>query len=71
MKEYAVIYEKGETTWGAHVPDLPICVAVGKTYEEVQASIKTAIELYIESLTEDGLSAPEPITRAAMIPVAA
>lgn len=63
MKEYAVIYEKGETAWGAHVPDLPVCVAIGKTFDEVQASIKTAIELYIESLTEDGLIALEPKTR--------
>ena len=29
MKQYAVIYEKGETNWGAIVPDLPGCVSIG------------------------------------------
>jgi len=36
MKEYAVIYEQGETNWGAMVPDLPGCVSIGDTFEEVQ-----------------------------------
>jgi len=35
MKEYTVIYEQGETNWGAIVPDLPGCVSIGHTLEEV------------------------------------
>lgn len=70
MKEYAVIYEKGPTSWGAHVPDLPVCAAVGGTLEEVQTLIKEAMELYIEQLKADGQPIPEPVTQVGSIRVA-
>ena len=37
---YLVIIEKGDSSWGAHVPDLPGCVAVAKTREEVIELVK-------------------------------
>ncbi|MYC74196.1 type II toxin-antitoxin system HicB family antitoxin [Candidatus Poribacteria bacterium] len=52
--EYVVIFEKGENSYGASVPDLPGCIAVGKTMEEVKALIAEAIEFHIEGLREDG-----------------
>jgi predicted RNase H-like HicB family nuclease len=57
---YAVIYEKGETSYGAYVPDLPGCVAVGETLEEVEKLIREAIQFHIEGLREEGLQVPEP-----------
>ena len=42
------------------VPDLPGCVAVAETRNEVCKLIQEAIELYVEALEEEGLSAPEP-----------
>lgn len=57
---YAIIIEKGETSYGAYVPDLPGCVAVGETLEEIEALIREAIEFHIEGLREDGLPIPEP-----------
>ncbi|QKQ76693.1 type II toxin-antitoxin system HicB family antitoxin [Nostoc sp. TCL240-02] len=33
---YTVVIEKGETSYSAYVPDLPGCVAVGETLEEVK-----------------------------------
>ncbi len=50
--EFVVIYERGETNWGAIVPDLPGCVSIGNTFEEVQQNVREAIELYLEVLTE-------------------
>jgi len=35
---YMIVIEEGETSFGAYVPDLPGCVAVGKTAEEVKES---------------------------------
>ncbi len=58
---YAVIVEEGESSFGAHVPDLPGCVAVADTKEEVLELIQEAIEFHLEGLREDG----EPIPRAA------
>ena len=70
-REYAVIYEKGPTSWGAHVPDLPVCAAVGDSLEEVQRLIREAMELYIEQLKADGTPIPEPVTRVGCVSIAA
>ena len=57
---YAVVIERGATSLGAHVPDLPGCVAVGATKAEVVGLIREAIELYLEALEEDGEAIPAP-----------
>jgi predicted RNase H-like HicB family nuclease len=61
---YAVVIEKGETSYGAYVPDLPGCVAVARTVEEVERLIREAIAFHIEGLREDGMPIPAPTTRA-------
>jgi predicted RNase H-like HicB family nuclease len=61
---YTVMIEKGETSYGAYVPDLPGCVAVGETIEEVKALIAEAIEFHIEGMLEEGLAIPKPTTIA-------
>lgn len=58
--EYLVIVEQGDTSYGAYVPDLPGCVAVGETKEEALELIREAIELHIESLRENGEEVPVP-----------
>ena len=58
--EYVVIVEQGDTSFGAYVPDLPGCVAVGETREETMQLIREAIGLHIESLRENGESVPMP-----------
>ncbi len=57
---YAVIVEEGKTSFGAYVPDLPGCIAVGETKEEVLRLIQEAIEFHIAGLQEDGQTIPEP-----------
>jgi predicted RNase H-like HicB family nuclease len=57
---YAVIVEEGESSFGAHVPDLPGCIAVGDTKEEVLELIQEAIEFHIEGLLADGHPIPHP-----------
>jgi len=57
---YAVIIEKGETSYGAYVPDLPGCVAAADTKEEIEGLIRVAIQFHIEGLREEGLPVPEP-----------
>jgi predicted RNase H-like HicB family nuclease len=47
---YTVIIEKGETSFGAYVPDVPGCVAVGETREEVTELIQEAIEFHLEGM---------------------
>jgi predicted RNase H-like HicB family nuclease len=69
MIEYTVIYERGETNWGAYIPDLPGCVSIGDTLAEVQENIKEAIELYLEVLKEDGQPIPKPSTEVGKVAV--
>lgn len=58
--EYVVIIEQSEDGYGAYVPDLPGCVAVGDTREEVLSLIQEAIVLHLEMLQEEGLPIPKP-----------
>ena len=57
---YAVIVEEGETSFGAYVPDLPGCVAVAETRNEVLRLIEEAIEFHVERLRQDGQTIPAP-----------
>lgn len=69
--QYTVIIEKEPSTdWGAYVPDLPGCVAVGKTRAEVEQLIKEAIEFHLEGMREDGIPIPEPTSSALLVDVA-
>jgi predicted RNase H-like HicB family nuclease len=58
--QYTVVLEKGESSYGAFVPDLPGCVAAGKTKDEVLKLIKEAIEFHIEGLKQKGETIPKP-----------
>jgi predicted RNase H-like HicB family nuclease/predicted RNA binding protein YcfA (HicA-like mRNA interferase family) len=52
-----------DSDWGASVPDLPGCVATGKTIDSALRRIAGAIELHVRGLREDGLSVPRPSHR--------
>ncbi len=68
---YMVVIERGENSWGAHVPDLPGCVAVGETREEVVQLIREAIDFHIEGLRQDGLPVPSPASESDFVDVSA
>ena len=59
---YAVVIEKTGTGYSAYVPDLPGCVSVGSTREEMDRNIREAIELYLDELREQGAAIPTPST---------
>jgi len=66
-----IVIEKGETSYGAYVPDLPGCVAVGETEEEVKRLIQEAIEFHLEDLTESGSVFPPAISQSDYVEVRA
>ncbi|MCC6196050.1 MAG: type II toxin-antitoxin system HicB family antitoxin [Burkholderiales bacterium] len=68
---YLVAVEKGPTSYGAYVPDLPGCIAVGETRDEVLTSIQEAIEFHLEGLKEDGQPIPPPSPSSEVVEVAA
>ena len=67
---WLVLTERGESSWGAHVPDLPGCIAVGDTQEEVLRLIGGAIDAHIELMVESGEPVPEPHTYPHLVEVA-
>lgn len=67
--EYAVIFETGPRNLSAYVPDLPGCVATGKTRDETRDRIREAIRLHIELLRETKQPVPLPTSLAEQVAV--
>jgi predicted RNase H-like HicB family nuclease len=70
VKEYTVIYEWGKRNWSAYVPDLPGCIATGKTREDTERLVREAVEFHIEGLIQRGEPVPEPSVQAGTVCVA-
>jgi len=66
-----VVIEEGASGYGAHVPDLPGCIAAGETREVVLSLIKEAIEFHIEGLREAGETVPPPSSVSEFVEVGA
>jgi predicted RNase H-like HicB family nuclease len=57
---FLVVIEKAGGNYSAYAPDLPGCVATGKTLEETERNMHDAIRLHLQGLQEDGLPIPTP-----------
>jgi predicted RNase H-like HicB family nuclease len=68
---YLVVVEKGPSSYGAHVPDLPGCIAAAETKEEVLSLIREAIEFHIEGLKQEGQTIPTPTSTSELVEVQA
>ncbi|MCI0492337.1 MAG: type II toxin-antitoxin system HicB family antitoxin [Planctomycetes bacterium] len=66
---YMVVLEQGPTSYGAYVPDLPGCVAVGESQQEALKLIQEAIEFHLEGLKEDGQLIPTPHSSSTFVEV--
>ena len=69
--KYLVIIEKGPSSFGAYVPDLPGCIAVGETRTEVARLIHEAMEFHVQGLIEDGQPVPPPASQAELVELTA
>jgi predicted RNase H-like HicB family nuclease len=69
--KYLVVVERGKAGYGAHIPDLPGCIAAGESRREVLKLIREAIELHIETLRESGQPVPEPNSKSEVVRVRA
>jgi len=69
MMPYTVIFEKTGTGYGAHVPDLPGCIATGRTLTQTKQRIAEAIAAHLEGMREDGVLAPKPTTVAETVEI--
>lgn len=68
-RSFIAVVEKGADNYSAYVPDLPGCVATGRTMTAVKKNIHGAIAMHIEGLQEDGLPIPKPSTQTLLVTV--
>jgi predicted RNase H-like HicB family nuclease len=66
---FLVIVEKAEGNYSAYSPDLPGCVATGKTKDQAARNMHQAIEMHLEGLREDGLPIPRSHSSAEYVAV--
>ena len=64
MARILVIIEKGERSYGAYSPDVPGCVAVADTREEVEQLMKEALQEHLPMMREEHLPLPQSQTEA-------
>ena len=69
MYRYLVIIEQGETSYGAYAPDLPGCVAMGDTREEVERNMREALAMHLHSMVDDQEAIPPETSASAYLEV--
>lgn len=67
--KYTVVFERAPQNWSAYVPDLPGCIAAGKTREETRKLIREAIEFHLDGMRQDGEPIPEPESYSELVEV--
>ena len=70
MYRFLIVIEKANDNYSAYCPDLPGCVATGKTQEETERNMHEAVQMHIEGMIEDKMAIPENVTLAEYIAVA-
>ena len=71
MYRFLVVIEQANGNYSAYSPDLPGCIATGKSREEVSRNMQEAIELHLQGMLEDQLPIPTPHTFAEYVTVPA
>ncbi len=69
MHRFLVVIEKAENNYSAYSPDLPGCVATGKTTKSVAKTMHEAIQMHIDGMKEDGITIPKSRAQAEYVAV--
>jgi predicted RNase H-like HicB family nuclease len=70
MYRFLIVIEKANGNYSAYCPDLPGCVATGKTREETERNMHEAVQMHIAGMIEDKAEIPQNVTSAEYIAVA-
>jgi len=71
MYRYLIVIEKVKGNYSVYSPDLPGCVATGKTRDEAERNMHEAVEMHIQGLIEDKLPIPKGVASAEYIAIPA
>jgi predicted RNase H-like HicB family nuclease len=66
---YAIVYERGRSSVGAYVPDLPGCAAIGRNKDEAVKLIRSTIVMHLQAMRDAGEPIPEPVFTVGSIEV--
>jgi predicted RNase H-like HicB family nuclease len=55
---YLIVIENAGRNYSAYSPDLPGCIATGRTIEDTEQRMREAIALHLRGLEQDGLPIP-------------
>lgn len=69
MQQYLIVIEKAKGNYSAYSPDLPGCVATGRTKQETEQRMREGIRMHLTGLAEDGLPIPAPFASAEYVEV--
>ena len=69
--KYLIVIEETETGFSAYSPDLEGCIATGTTRDEVEKTIKEAIEFHLDGLLKEGYDIPSPHTYSTYMEISA
>jgi predicted RNase H-like HicB family nuclease len=70
MGRYAIVIERAKRNYSAYAPDVPGCVAAGKTLKEVRQLMAEALAFHFEAMAEDGEAIPAPNSQVEYVDVA-
>jgi predicted RNase H-like HicB family nuclease len=71
INDYLIVIEQTPSGYSAYSPDVPGCIATGKTKEEVEHEIHEALEFHFEGLRNEGLPIPTPSAYSSRVRIAA
>ena len=66
-RAYAVVIRRARRSYSADCPDLPGCVAAGRTVDEALRLMRAAVRMHVRGLRGAGLRVPRPATRLATL----
>ena len=58
--ELIIFWDESDKIFVVDVPELPGCMAHGRSKKEAIAHAEAAIDLWIETAKKDGIAVPEP-----------
>ena len=69
MVRFLIVIEKANHNYSAYCPDLPGCIATGRTQEEAAQNMHGAVEMHIQGLRADNLPIPKSVALAEYIAI--
>jgi predicted RNase H-like HicB family nuclease len=55
MRRVAIVIEKAGPNYSAYAPEIPGCIATGATPKEAEGNMRSALQLHLKGMAEDGL----------------